>query len=228
MKKLILGLTIFCAAPAWAAEPVITKLTFDNLERHIGDDETLAWDATFWAGRDRDKFQIETTGEKALGGNVEEAQISAFYRRMVSPFFDAKVGLRHDLEPGDALTHLAVGIEGLAPQWWEVDGQAFLSEDGNVTASFDGELDLRLTQRLILQPNVEVDWSAQRIATRAVGAGITQASAALRLRYQVSRNIAPYMGWEWHRKFGGTARYAQAAGEGRTGDTFLIGLTGWF
>lgn len=228
MKKLVL-MAALLATPAWAAEePIITKITIDNLERHMGDEQALVWDATMWAGRDRDKFQLETTGEKLLGGGVAAAQISAFYRRAVSDFFDAKIGLRHETDPGKALTHLALGFEGLARQWWEVDGQAFVSEDGDITASFEGELDLRITQRLILQPKLEVDWAAQRVAARGIGAGLTEASAALRLRYQISRNIAPYMGWEWARKFGGTARYARAAGEDASNDAFILGVTGWF
>ncbi|MGB1089010.1 MAG: copper resistance protein B, partial [Alphaproteobacteria bacterium] len=204
MKKFVLMFAALLATPVWAAEPIITKLSLNQLERLIGDEHALAWDATFWAGRDRDKIQIEASGENALGGNGQSAEVSVLYRRAVSPFFDMKVGLRHEAEPDDPLTHLALGFEGLAVQWWDVEGMAYFSEEGDATASFAAATDLRLTQKLILQPDIEVGFSTHKVASRGHGAGLTEADIALRLRYQATRNIAPYIGWAYTRRFGGT------------------------
>lgn len=204
-------------------------LQFDRLElqSHNGEDN-LVLDGQAWYGGDINKFWVKTEAELNLdSGDVEEAEVQALWSRAVSPFWDVQAGLRHDFKPG-GLDHLVLGVQGLAPYWFEVDAAAFLSTDGDLTASAELEYDFLLTQRLILQPRAEIGFSFQDIAKQETGAGFTSLSAGVRLRYEIKREFAPYVGIEWQRKLGGTADLARAAGEdvGRT--VLVAGIRAWF
>ncbi|HCJ17166.1 MAG TPA: copper resistance protein CopB, partial [Hyphomonas sp.] len=144
-------------------------------------------------------------------GGVEEAEIQALYSRAVAPFWDIQAGLRYDIEP-DGLAHGVVALNGLAPYWFEVETAAFLSEQGDLTARIEAEYELLLTQRLILQPSIEAELSAQPVPDRETGSGLTSISAGLRLRYEVRREFAPYLGLEWHRALGDTRDMIEATG----------------
>ena len=129
---------------------------------------------------------------------------------------------------GEDTTHLVLGLQGLAPYWWEVDAAAFLSTDGNLTARVEAEYDQRITQRLILQPRMEIDVSASDIPELEIGSGLSSVEAGLRLRYEFRKEFAPYVGVEWSRAFGDTADYIEARG-GEAEDTRLVvGLKAWF
>jgi len=119
-------------------------------------------------------------------------------------------------------------LQGLAPYWFEVDAAAFLSNEGELTAAIEAEYDLLLTQRLILQPRAEVGFSAQDMPDLETGAGLTGIEAGLRLRYEIVRQFAPYIGVEWTRSLGGTADYARAAGEDVDSTALVFGLRVWF
>ena len=123
---------------------------------------------------------------------------------------------------------MIVGFEGVAPYWFETEGALFLSHKGEAFVRLEGSYDLRLTQRLILQPGAEVNLSAQDIPELDIGSGVTDLELGLRLRYQVTREFSPYVGVTFGRKFGGTADYATAAGEEDTETSVVIGLRTWF
>jgi copper resistance protein B len=201
----------------------------DRSEARIGQGrDGYAWDWEAWAGGDYDRLWLKTEGEGAFRGPLEAAEVQALYSRAIDPWFNLQAGLRTDFRPRPQRAHLVLGVQGLAPYWFEVDLAAFLSNKGDLTARFEAEYDQRLTNRLILQPRLELDLSAQRIPALGIGPGLSSAEAGLRLRYEIKREFAPYIGVEYQRRFGETADFARAAGERTGGWAALIGLRSWF
>lgn len=206
----------------------ITAVILDRLEAGFGDeDETWLWDVQGWSGGDINRFWWKSEGDGRDG--LEEAEFQALYSRAVTPFWDVQAGVRQDFRPDGAdTTHLALGLQGLAPYWWEIDAAAFLSTDGDLTARVEAEYDQRITQRLILQPRFEIDLSANDIPELEIGAGLSSVEAGLRLRYEFRKEFAPYVGVEWSRALGDTADYIEARG-GESEDTrFVVGIKAWF
>lgn len=192
-----------------------------------GGDTGYVWDAQGWYGGDINRFVLKTEGEGEFGGELEDAEIQALYSRAIGPFFDLQAGVRFDPEP-DTRGHLVVGIQGLAPYMFHVDGALFLSDMGDLTARLEGEYDQRITQQLILQPRLEVELSAQDVPERDIGAGITKIEPGLRLRYEFVPEFAPYIGVEYEAKLGETADIARASGKDPDGFILLVGLRAWF
>jgi len=206
-----------------------TAFILERLEAGFGDDDTtFVWDAQGWIGGDINRLTWKAEGEGVSGDGVDDIEVQALYSRAVRPFWDVQIGVRHDFADGDDTTHLVAGVQGVAPGWWEVDAALFLSSDGDLTARVEAEYDLRLTQRLILQPRVELDLSAADEPARGLSSGFTGAEAGLRLRYEIRREFAPYVGVEWHSALGGAADLARAAGHPVEETRFLIGLRAWY
>lgn len=202
----------------------------ERLEARIpteGGEEGYLWDAQAFYGGDINKLVIKTEGEGAFGGELEDAEIQALYSRAIGPFFDLQAGVRFDPEP-DTRGHLVLGVQGLSPYMFHVDSALFLSDRGDLTARLEGEYDQRITQRLILQPRLEIELAAQDIPERDIGAGITKIEPGLRLRYEIVREFAPYIGIEYEARIGETADIARAAGEDPAGFKLLLGLRAWF
>jgi len=193
---------------------------------HGGKDGYL-WDVQGFYGGDIDKFWFKSEGEGSFGEATESAEIQALWSHAIGPWFDLQAGVRQDLV-GPARTHAAIGVQGLAPYLFEVDAAAFVSNRGEVTGRIEAELDQRVTQRLILQPRVELSLAAQDIPELGVGAGIDRIEAGLRLRYEIAREFAPYVGIEQEWKLGGSANYARAMGENPTTTSFVAGIRFWF
>lgn len=203
-------------------------LMVDHLETSLnGDHDNLHWDAAYRWGGDIHKLWLKTEGELDWhDGTVEDTELQVLYGRAVASFWDVQWGIRHDhhFDGRAGLTHAVVGINGLAPYWFEVDAAAFVSEDGDITARVEAEYELFLSQRLILQPSLSLGMAAQSIPERGVGAGLSQAEAGLRLRYEFKREFAPYIGVTWSRHFGETRRF-----QGKQQDThWVAGLRLWF
>ncbi|MFL0414874.1 copper resistance protein B [uncultured Sphingomonas sp.] len=186
-----------------------------------------AWDGEGWFGGDVDRLVIKSEGEGAFGGPVEAAEVQALYARAIDPYWNLEVGVRQDLGRRPRRTYATVAVEGLAPYWFDVEGALFLSDKGDVLARAEAWYDQRITQRLILQPRAEFNLAAQDMPAERIGAGLSQAEAGLRLRYEVAREFAPYVGVAWERRFGATARYARADGEGTGGFSFVLGVRAW-
>ncbi len=206
-----------------------TAVIIDRLEAGFGDGETWLWDAQGWSGGDINRFWWKSEGEGDFGSGLEEAELQVLYSRAVLPFWDVQAGIRQDFRPdGEDTTHLVFGLQGLARYWWEVDAAAFLSTKGDLTARVEAEYDQRLTQQWILQPRIELSASASDIPELETGSGLTSVQAGLRLRYEIRKEFAPYVGVEWSRAFGGTADYIRARG-GEVDDVRLVvGLKAWF
>lgn len=201
----------------------------DRLEAQIANGEDgYVWESNFWIGGDIDKLWIKTEGEGEFGGDLEEAEIQALWSHAIGPFFDLQAGIRYDLRPEPDRAHAVIGVQGLAPYFFEIDAAIFVSDEGDVTARVEAEYDQRLTQRLIAQPRIELNLSAQNIAEIGIGSGVTDLEAGLRLRYEISPQFAPYVGLEWQKQFGDTADFTRAAGGDADRLVALFGLRFWF
>jgi len=185
-------------------------------------------DIQAWYGGDINKLWLKSEVEVPWGKKPEHAEVQALWSRAIGPWFDLQAGARFDPQPGPNRSHLVLGVQGLAPYWWEVEGAVFLSNKGDVTARAEAEYDLRITQKLILQPRAEIDLSLQDVSELAIGSGLTNASLGLRLRYQISPLVAPYIGVEYERAFGDTRSFLRGEGEDSGGFNLLAGVRFWF
>ena len=185
------------------------------------------WDGEAWFGGDINRFVLKSEGEGARRDGLEAAELQALYSRAVGPYFDLQAGVRQDFKP-KSRTYATVGFEGVAPYWFDVEGALFLSNKGELLGRLEGSYDLRLNQRFILQPRAELSFSAQDIPETRTGSGLSNAELGLRLRYEIRREFAPYIGISYERKFGGTADYSRAAGDGADNTSFVVGVRAWF
>ncbi|WP_340168526.1 copper resistance protein B [Parasphingorhabdus sp.] len=185
------------------------------------------WDLQGYYGGDLNKFWFKSEGEGSFGEPIDQAEVQALFSRAIAPFFDLQAGVRQDLT-GPSRTHAAIGIQGLMPYMFETDAAMFLSHKGDLTARIEGEYDQRLTQRLILQPRAEVNLSAQEIPELGIGSGIDNLELGLRLRYEIVREFAPYIGVEQEWKLGGSRDFARLAGEDPSVTNYVVGVRFWF
>jgi len=205
-----------------------TFVMADRLELQSAGEEALVWDAQGWVGKDLDKLWIKSEGEYSFDEDeIEDAEIQALWSHAVSPFWELQAGVRYDLEP-KGRTHGVLGVQGLAPYWFEIDAAAFLSHKGDLTARVEAEYDMLLTQVLILQPRVELEASAQDILELGIGGGFTGLDAGVRLRYELKREFAPYIGVEWQKAFGDTADFITADGGDADKIAAVAGIRAWF
>ena len=201
---------------------------FDQLEWQAGDGAAAGnWDNRGWIGGDVNRFWFRTEGE-AEDGDVAEAQAHALFGRAIHRWWDVVAGVRQDFRPGPGRTWAAVGIQGLAPYWFEVEATAYIGESGRTHFRVETEYELLFTNRLILQPLVELDIYGKPDPERGIGSGLSSAEAGVRLRYELRRELAPYVGVTWKRKFFGTADLAETAGEDTGGAKLALGVRLWF
>ncbi len=204
-------------------------ILIDQLEAVIGKGKDgYAWDAQGWYGGDIDRLWVKTEGESRFGESPEHAEVQALWSRALDPWWNLQTGIRQDLGAGPDRTYAVVGVQGLAPYWFEMGGALFLSNKGDVTTRIEAEYDQRLTQKLILQPAAELNFSAQDVPELGIGSGLSTAELGLRLRYQFVPEFAPYVGVKYERAFGDTADFRRARDEKAGGWNFLIGIRSWF
>lgn len=185
------------------------------------------WDVQGYYGTPTDRFWFKSEGEGAFGDRVEDAEVQALYSKAVAPFWDLQAGIRQDMV-GPGRTYAVAGVQGLAPYMFEIDAALFLSHRGDLTARVEAEVDQRITQRLILQPRVELALSAQNVPELGIGAGIDSVEAGLRLRYEVVREFAPYIGVEQGWRVGDSADFSRAKGEDPSVTSYVVGVRFWF
>lgn len=209
-------------------EFVTGTIMLERFEARLGEGEDLyLWDAQAWYGGDFDKLWLKSEGEGGFGGEIERAELQALWSRAITPWFDLQAGFRYDLEPGNR-AHAVMGVQGLVPYMIEMDAAAFLSDRGDLTARVEAEYDQLLTQRLILQPRIEISLAAQDIPERRLGSGVTSLEAGLRLRYEVAREFAPYLGIDYETRVGRTANHTRAMGDDPDRLSLVLGLRAWF
>jgi copper resistance protein B len=211
------------------------KLLVDRLEYAAGDSEdTVNWDAQFWYGGDYNRLYIKTEGEDIVsggsGGEVEN--LDFLYSRMAARYWDfqAGVGYQRLYGPGEdpERAFAVVGFQGLAPYWFEVDSYLRLSDNGDLSADFETEYDILLTQRLILQPRFATSIAASEVEKFGVGKGFNNVRLGLRLRYEFRREFAPYIGVSWNQLLGDTKDLAASEGEDTSVTSLIVGVRMWF
>ncbi|WP_255432775.1 copper resistance protein B [Xanthomonas sp. JAI131] len=203
-------------------------LLFDRLEGWDNDRGSgQAWEASAWYGGDIDRLWLRSEGERG-GGRTEAADLEALYGHAVSPWWDLLVGVRQDFASGDARTSAAFGVQGMAPYKFEVAATLYVGEGGSASARLEGEYDVLLTNRWILQPRLEAEAAFADDRAHGIGSGLSTVEAGLRLRYEISRRFAPYLGVVHERAFGTTADYRHDAGEAARETRVVAGVRVWF
>jgi len=193
---------------------------FEQLEYRMATDNTpdhFGWEAQGWIGGDFNKFWWKNEGEAVFdGANEGETETDLLYSRLITPFWNFQIGAQYANEwtadEYDDRWSGVIALQGLAPYKFELDNSLYISEDGDVTLAFEAEYDIRITQRLVLQPLVGLGVAFQDIPERGLGAGVTDANLDLRLRYEITRKIVPYMGVRYRSLVGETSTIAEAAG----------------
>jgi copper resistance protein B len=184
------------------------------------------WNVDGRYGGDTHRFVFKSEGE-APGGDVESAELQGLYSRAVGRYTDVQAGIRYDLEP-NGVAYAAVGVETLLPYWFDVEGSLFVSEHGDSFARLEGSYDFQFTQRLILQPRVELTLAAQDVPESSLGSGFSLAEIGLRLRYDIRREFSPYVGVNFEKRFGRTADLARASNAEVDNFGVVVGLRAWF
>lgn len=211
------------------------KLLIDRLEYVWGDNEdTINWDAQFWYGGDYQRLYIETEGEDVAsggdGGDIENFDI--LYSRLITPYWDIQtgVGYQRSYGPGNdrERSFAILGIQGLAPYRFEVDANLRLSDDGDLSADLEAEYDWLFTQRTILQSRFETAYGIDEVQRFGVGRGFNNIKLGLRLRYEIKREFAPYIGISWNRQLGDTADLAEREGKDTSVTSVVAGVRMWF
>ena len=209
-------------------DPFTTFVLFDRLELQDHDGDALtSFDLDAWFGRGLERLWLRSEGER-VAGDTERAEITLLYGRSFARWWDWVAGARRDLEPGPARTWAAFGVQGLAPYRFELEATAFVGEQGRTAARLEAEYELLITNRWILKPLVEVDWYGGSDPARGIGPGLSSAEAGLRLRYEIRRELAPYVGVTREKKFGRTADLARAAGRDTDDSRIVLGVRVWF
>lgn len=190
--------------------------------------ESYRFEGEAFTGGNINRFGIKFEGESVFGERIDDLELQALYSRAIAPYWNLQAGVRHDIKPDPSRTYLVAGVEGVAPYWFEVNAAGFVSNKGEFRARLEGSYDQRITQSLILQPRVEANIAFQDIREIGVGSGLTDIEAGLRLRYEIEQEIAPYIGIEWSKQAGATARFSRIAGEDPETISLVAGLRIWF
>ncbi|MUV15419.1 copper resistance protein B [Noviluteimonas gilva] len=207
---------------------VHSKVMFNRLEAFDADHGNgLAWEGQAWVGTDTDKLWLRSEGER-VDDRTEAADLEVMYGRPIARWWDVVGGVRHDFKPGASQDWAAIGVVGIAPYKFEVEATAYLGASGRTAARIEAEYELLLTNRLILQPLVEANFNGKDDERRGVGSGLSTMEAGLRLRYEVHRKFAPYIGVVHERAFGDTADFRRALGEDKSDTRIVAGVRVWF
>lgn len=204
------------------------SVIIDQLEAFDGDSATgQAVSAQAWYGSDLDKIWFKADGDRS-DGRLEDLRTELLWNRAIATYWGVQTGVRHDFGQGPGRTWAEVGVQGLAPYWFDIEATAYVGQSGRTAARFEAEYELLLTQRLILQPDVEANLYGKNDRARGIGSGLSDINVGLRLRYEFTRKFAPYLGISYVRKFGNTADIAREE-SGQVDDTQLVaGVRLWF
>ncbi|AVX93104.1 copper resistance protein B [Pseudomonas mandelii] len=203
-------------------------MLLDKFEYQDADNgSALAWDAKGWIGGDVDRLWLRSEGERT-NGVTENAELSALWGHSIGPWWDVVTGVRQDFKPGSPQTWGALGIQGMALYNFEAEATAYIGENGQTAARLEGDYDILLTNRLILQPTAEANFYGKNDPQRGIGSGLANTEVGLRLRYEIVRQFAPYIGVSWSRSYGNTADLASDEGEDANEARFVAGIRMWF
>jgi copper resistance protein B len=210
-----------------ADEHAFWSVLGDRLEYH-DDSESTVYDIQAWYGTTYNRFVAKAEGDIA-DGRLEESSTDLLWGHALNAYFDTQLGVRLDqYDGGEDRQWLALGVQGLAPYWFELDVTAYAGDEGRTALSAEAEYELLLTQRLILQPRAELNLYGKDDPENGLGSGLSDLALGLRLRYEFSRQFGPYIGVEWTDTYGDTADYRRAAGDDTSDTQFVAGLRFWF
>jgi copper resistance protein B len=219
------------SAPVMDDETYVLALL--ELAEYRRDEETnpFAWELVGWIGGDYQRIWFKSEGAAATTETEIEGDVEILYGRLITPWWDLQVGVRGELQVDDmderARVFAALGVEGLAPGYFDIDATVFVSHEGDVSARATATVSSYVTQRLIAEPRVELEAAVQEVEDFGVGNGLTTIELGLRLRYEIRREIAPYLGVHWERALFETADLARAAGEDASVVSAVAGLRIW-
>lgn len=228
---MILPMALSITAPALAdmshADMPVYLFSLDRLERRDGSGDPLHWKLHGWAGNELRKLQVKSEGARRNGGD-EEIEVELMYSRAISPYWDAGIGWRGDIEPDPRRNWLALGVHGVAPWFIDIDATLYIGSAGRSALRVEASHEILFTQRLILEPALEFDAYGRNDPATGHGAGLSTVSAGLRLRYEITRKLAPYAGIHWQKRYGNTASHARESGTATEDAQALIGLRAWY
>lgn len=205
-----------------------SMLLIDQLEMwNASPGAGLAWDAVAWVGSDINRLWLRTEGEY-VDSSLESAELEVLFGHSIAPWWDLVSGIRHDFKPGQSQDFFALGVMGLTPYKFESDITLYLGESGQTAARIQFEYETLFTNRLILQPKLELNFYGKDDPQRDIGSGLSNSSLGLRLRYEITRQFAPYVGLSWDKTFGQTADYLRSEGESTAGWNLVAGVRIWF
>jgi len=217
------------ARSAMMKEPAFSQLLLNIFEYQVNKGhDGYRWEGEGWYGGDINRLWIKSEGEGEFGRGIDTAEVQALYSHAIDPYFNLQGGVRQDFGRGPDRTYATIGFEGLAPGYFEVEGALFLSTKGDLLGRVEGYYDQRITQRLVFQPSAELNFSAQNVPENDIGSGLVNFELGGRLRYEISRQFAPYVGISYLQKTGNTARLARRAGEDVHATSFVAGIRFWF
>ena len=199
----------------------------DEFEGRVGSESSFRWEGEGWAGGDFNRLWLKSEGE-VTRGKVEDGQQELFYSRPITTYFDLQAGGRYDLDSLRGRGWGAFGIEGFAPYYFTVSATAYASAAGHYAAKLQAAEEIHFTQRLILEPQAELNFYTRGDPGGRVGSGLSDLDASLRLRYELSRKFAPYVGLTYEKRFAQTADLLRADGERTDNLRFTVGVRGWF
>lgn len=209
---------------------IISHVLFDQLEwRTNGKQNEFRWEGEGWVGTDMNKLWLKSEGV-VQKGQASDGQQEAFYDRPIPylRYFDAQVGVRYDLDSDPGRTWGAIGIEGLAPYFFEFAPTFYFSDKGRFAGRVEGSYDILITQRLIAQPQFEINFYSKKDPSRGIGSGLSDIDTGFRLRYELSRKFAPYIGFAYTQTFGESATFALNNGEAVHNPRFVFGARVWY
>ncbi|WP_297907508.1 copper resistance protein B [Thiomonas sp.] len=215
--------------PRLADQESFGSVLVDRLERAYSHDSGswTTYDVQAWYGRDFNRAVLKAEGQ-ASQGRLQDARTELLWGHAIAAYWDSQLGLRHDNGGGPDRNWLAFGVQGLAPYWFNVEATGYLGDQGRSALRLSASYELLLTQRVVLQPQLELNAYGKDDPARGIGSGLSDAAAGLRLRYDISRQFSPYIGVEWRGRFGRTGDMAQAAGERRDTTDVVAGVHFWF
>ncbi len=206
---------------------IFGHVVVDTLEWRRADGEsTGAWDGYAWFGRDEGKLWIRSEGERA--GRDTNADAEVLFDRNFARWWSLQAGARHDFGTGPSRSWAAFGVQGIAPYFFESSATVYIGEQGRSALRLRSEYEVLFTQRLILRPSLELNLYGKSDPVRNVGSGLSDATLGLRLRYEIRRQFAPYVGVTWEKRFGHTRDLARRAGEPPAQTYFVAGIRLWY
>jgi len=214
--------------PRFADRQRFHSVIIDNLELSRIDGEShVLYDAEAWLGTTYERAVLKAEGGFEHG-DLAEARTELLWGHAIAPYWDTQLGIRYDSGTGPNRTWLAAGIEGLAPYWFDLEVTGYVGESGRTALRIDASYDMLMTQRLILEPQIEANVYGKDDPERRIGSGLADVTLGLRLRYEIRRELAPYFGIEWINRYGKTEDFVVAAGEDSSDARVTIGLRFWF